>query len=56
MNGLLLPVAVERDIARLRRERDQRALRRLHLRQPGSGRAQTAPAERIVAAGIEDHE
>ena len=56
-------LAVERDVARLRRVGDERADARLHLRQPlaDGGRARAHGArqvarQRIVAAGIEEHD
>ena len=54
--GAVAVGAVLRDVAGLRRKGNQRALRRLHLREPAGGRAQAASAERIVAAGVEDDE
>ena len=54
--GAVAVVTVERDAARLGRKRNQRACRRLHLRQAAGRRVHAAVAERIVAAGIEQQQ
>ncbi len=46
--------AVSGDVAGLRGERDQRAFRRAHLRQPAGNPPRAETAKRIVAAGVED--
>jgi hypothetical protein len=49
-------VAIQRDAARLGRKRNQRPDRRRHLRQTAGGRTHAVVPERIVAAGVEQHQ
>jgi hypothetical protein len=54
--GAIAVGAVLRNVARLGRKRNERAFRRPHLCKAGIDRSQAAPAERIVAAGVEHDE
>jgi hypothetical protein len=53
--GAVAAEAIERNVSGLRRVGNQRAFRRPHLGEPALSGAQPAPAERIVAAGIEEY-